>query len=130
MHTLAIKRGADLSDKAANARQHDSVKAMLDYASGALAQAGFGPYYLYRQKFTAGGFENVGWCQPGTESLYNIAMMEEIQTILSAGAGGVSKRVERATGKITRFTNPKYPKEYMEAGERIDAGKRRLILQK
>lgn len=130
VHTLAIKRGADLSDKAANARQHDSVKAMLDYASGALAQAGFGPYYLYRQKFTAGGFENVGWCQPGTESLYNIAMMEEIQTILSAGAGGVSKRVERATGKITRFTNPKYPKEYMEAGERIDAGKRRLILQK
>ena len=128
VHTLAIKRGADLSDKAANARRHDCVKTMLDDASAALGQAGYGPYYLYRQKFTAGGFENVGWCKPDTESLYNIAMMEEIQTILSAGAGGVSKRVDRATGKITRFTNPKYPKEYMEAGERIDAGKRRLIL--
>lgn len=55
-------------------------------------------------------------------------MMEEIQTILSAGAGGVSKRVNRATGRITRFTNPKYPREYMEAGERMDAGKRRLLL--
>lgn len=128
VHTLAIKRGADLSDKAANVRQHDSVKAMLDGAAAALGQAGYGPYYLYRQKFTAGGFENVGWCKPGAESLYNIAMMEEIQTILSAGAGGVSKRVNRATGRITRFTNPKYPREYMEAGERMDAGKRRLLL--
>lgn len=128
VHTLAIKRGADLSDKAANVRQHDSVGAMLDDAAAALGQAGYGPYYLYRQKFTAGGFENVGWCKPGTESLYNIAMMEEIQTILSSGAGGVSKRVDRATGKITRFTNPKYPREYMEAGDRIDAGKRRLLL--
>lgn len=70
----------------------------------------------------------MGWCKPGAESLYNIAMMEEIQTILSAGAGGVSKRVNRATGRITRFTNPKYPREYMEAGERMDAGKRRLLL--
>ena len=128
VHTLAIKRGADLSDKAANVRQHDSVKSMLDGAAAALGQAGYGPYYLYRQKFTAGGFENVGWCKPGAESLYNIAMMEEIQTILSVGAGGVSKRVDRATGRITRFTNPKYPREYMEAGERMDAGKRRLLL--
>lgn len=127
VHTLAIKRGADLSDKTANMRQSSRVAAMLDAASRRLSQAGYGPYYLYRQKFTAGGLENTGWCLPGTESLYNIAMMEEIQTILSAGAGGVSKRVDRDTGKITRFTNPKYPKEYMEAGARIAAGKRRLL---
>lgn len=127
VHTLAIKRGADLSDKGANAAQHDSVQAMLAYAGEALGRAGYGPYYLYRQKFTAGGFENVGWCKPDTESLYNIAMMEEIQTILSAGAGGVSKKVDRETGKITRFINPKYPKEYIEAGARCVSGKRRLL---
>lgn len=127
VHTLAIKRGADLSDKQGNADQHDKVQHMLAYGNQALGQAGYGPYYLYRQKFTAGGFENVGWCKPHTESLYNIAMMEEIQTILSAGAGGVSKRVDRQTGKITRFTNPKYPKEYIEAGTRCIDGKRRLL---
>ncbi|MDR3767563.1 MAG: coproporphyrinogen dehydrogenase HemZ [Butyricicoccus sp.] len=128
VHTLAIKRGADLTDKGANAAQHDRVQAMLAAANAALSAAGYGPYYLYRQKFTAGGFENVGWCKPDTENLYNIAMMEELQTIVSAGAGGVSKRVDRASGKITRFTNPKYPKEYIEAGERCLLGKRRLLL--
>lgn len=130
VHTLAIKRGADLFDKAANAAMHDSVAAMLRDASRLLTAAEYGPYYLYRQKFTAGGFENVGWCKIGAESLYNIVMMEEIQTIVSAGAGGVSKRVDLGTGKITRFANPKYPKEYIEAVDRIDAGKRRLILER
>lgn len=56
-------------------------------------------------------------------------MMEEIQTILSAGAGGVQQAGEPGRpARITRFTNPKYPREYMEAGERMDAGKRRLLL--
>lgn len=129
VHSLAIKRGADLSDKAANAALHDSVKIMLDYAAETLSAAGYSAYYLYRQKFTAGGFENVGWCKMGTESLYNIVMMEEIQTIVSAGAGGVSKRVNHGTGKITRFVSPKYPKEYIEAVDRCSAEKRRLILE-
>ncbi|MFR1150332.1 MAG: hypothetical protein ACLSDM_01685 [Butyricicoccus sp.] len=57
----------------------------------------------------AGGFENVGWCKPGTECFYNVSMMEELQTILSLGAGGVSKRVVRETGWIERANNPKYP---------------------
>ena len=127
VHTLAIKRGADLSDKAGNAARHDAVAQMLDFAHDHLSRAGYGPYYLYRQKFSAGGFENVGWCKPGAESFYNIAMMEEIQTILSCGAGGVSKRVDRATGRIDRYTAPKYPKEYLSAGARIAAGKRKLL---
>lgn len=127
VHTLAIKRGADLSDRAGNAARHDAVRQMLDFAMDRLPRAGYGPYYLYRQKFSAGGFENVGWCKPGTESFYNIAMMEEIQTILSCGAGGVSKRVDRETGRITRYSAPKYPREYLDAGARIAAGKRRLL---
>ena len=54
-------------------------------------------------------------------------MMEEIQSILSVGAGAVSKLVDLKTGKITRFVNPKYPKEYMESGERIILGKQKLF---
>lgn len=100
VHTLAIKRGADLTDKAAAAAQRETVSQMLDGASHALQNAGYGPYYLYRQKFMAGGFENVGWCKPDTECFYNVSMMEELQTILSLGAGGVSKRVVRETGWI------------------------------
>ena len=78
VHTLAIKRGADLTDKAAASAQRDTVSHMLDGAAQALQTAGYGPYYLYRQKFTAGGFENVGWCKPDTECFYNVTMMEEL----------------------------------------------------
>ena len=127
VHTLAIKRGADLSDKAANAAERRKVGEMLDLAETALGAAGYEPYYLYRQKFSAGGFENVGWCKPGTECFYNVAMMEELQTILSLGAGGVSKRVERDTGWIERTNNPKYPQEYIGAAGRLSAGKRKLL---
>ena len=127
VHTLAIKRGADLTDKAAASAQRETVSRMLDGASHALQSAGYGPYYLYRQKFTAGGFENVGWCRPGTECFYNVTMMEELQTILSLGAGGVSKRVDRDTGWIERTNNPKYPLEYIGAADRLANGKRKLL---
>ena len=127
VHTLAIKRGADLTDKAAASAQRETVSRMLDGASHALQTAGYGPYYLYRQKFTAGGFENVGWCRPDTECFYNVTMMEELQTILSLGAGGVSKRVDRATGWIERTNNPKYPLEYIRAADRLSGGKRKLL---
>lgn len=130
VHTLAIKRGADLTDKAAATAQRDTVSRMLDGAAQALQTAGYGPYYLYRQKFTAGGFENVGWCKPDTECFYNVTMMEELQTILSLGAGGVSKRVERATGWIERTNNPKYPLEYIRAADRLVEGKRKLLFPK
>ena len=53
--------------------------------------------HFYRQKFMAGGFENVGWCRPGTECFYNVTMMEELQTILSRAAR-YFWRVDRDTG--------------------------------
>ena len=55
----------------------------------------------------------MGWCLPGTESLYNICMMEELHTIVSLGGGGVTKLVDRNTGYIQRIANPKYPQEYI-----------------
>lgn len=127
VHALAIKNAADLSDRSSALRRRDEIAQMLDSAAQQLTAAGYGPYYLYRQKFSAGGFENVGWCREGTESFYNIVMMEELQTILSVGAGGVSKRVFPETGRIERVANPKYPKEYLDAGERLTAGKRKLL---
>jgi oxygen-independent coproporphyrinogen-3 oxidase len=75
----------------------------------------------------SGSFENVGWCRPGTECAYNIVMMEELQTVLSLGAGGVTKLVDPMTGKIQRLSNPKYAKEYLESGERLAADKERAV---
>jgi oxygen-independent coproporphyrinogen-3 oxidase len=61
---------------------------------------GLKPYYMYRQKNMAGHFENVGYCRPGYECLYNVAMMAEVQSVYALGAGGVTKildgdRIER-----------------------------------
>lgn len=127
VHTLAVKRGAEQRDLQANLARRESVGQMLAYAQRALTKHDYHAYYLYRQKFSAGGFENVGWCRPGTENFYNISMMEELQTIVSLGAGGVSKRVDRSTGKIERFTNPKYPLEYLQNQERVLRGKQGLL---
>ena len=91
---------------------------MLDYAAPVLRGAGFAPYYLYRQKYMSGSFENIGWCKPEAECWYNIYIMSELCSILSFGAGGSTKMVEPGTNHIERVFNLKYPKEYTERPEK------------
>ena len=123
VHTLALKKGARLMEELGQLCSDGDVAQMLAMAEEALRGAGYEPYYLYRQKYMSGSFENVGWCLPGTECAYNIIMMEELQSVLSLGAGGVTKLVDPATGKITRLSNPKYPREYLDSWEKIAADK-------
>lgn len=121
VHTLALKKGARLRQEETPLPGGAEVAQMLSYAWQALRRAGYVPYYLYRQKFMSGSFENVGWCKPGQENVYNICMMEELHTVLSLGAGGVSKLVGGAT--VARQANPKYPQEYLTNLPRILADK-------
>ena len=122
VHTLSRKRGSSLSENEAPLPTAEDVGEMLDYAAGKLAGAGYAPYYLYRQKFMSGGFENVGWTKPGFENLYNICIMEELCSILAMG-GGASTKLVAPGGKIRRSFDPKYPKEYIENIDRICAEK-------
>ena len=94
---------------------------MLDCANDSLRSAGFGPYYLYRQKYMSGSFENVGWCRPGGTGWYNIYIMEELHTILSLGAGGSTKLVDPTRNRIERVFNLKYPLEYIQRPEKLQA---------
>jgi oxygen-independent coproporphyrinogen-3 oxidase len=128
VHTLALKRGARLRQEDVVLPDGETVSAMLDFTWERLREGGYVPYYLYRQKFMSGSFENVGWCRPGTESVYNICMMEELHTVLSLGAGGVTKTV--AEGCVKRLANPKYPQEYLRSIEEITAEKRRFFVFK
>ncbi|MCD8366958.1 MAG: coproporphyrinogen dehydrogenase HemZ [Clostridiales bacterium] len=127
VHTLALKKGSRLMLEQHRLPSGEETAAMLDYAWSALRQVGQVPYYLYRQKYMSGALENIGWCKPGYEGLYNICIMEELHTILALGAGGSTKLTDPATGKIVRITNPKYPKEYIERIDRICAEKRPLV---
>ena len=113
VHTLALKKGADLFEKREGLSSADAVTEMVDYANRTLRALGYQPYYLYRQKYMSGSFENVGWSRDGLDCLYNIYMMEELHTIVSLGGGGMNK-VNLSDGSLQRFHNPKFPEQYIE----------------
>ena len=126
VHTLSLKRGSGLTLAGRPLPEAGEVRAMLDEAMERLAGSGYAPYYLYRQKNRAGGFENVGWTKPGSENLYNICIMEELCSILAMGAGGSTKLVADGGKRIKRFIAPKYPQEYINAAPGFAAGKERI----
>ena len=126
IHTLSIKRGARLRFGEGTLPSDEAVEAMLDYANERLGDEGYSPYYLYRQKNMSGGFENIGWTLPDFENLYNICIMEELCSILAAGAGGSTKLIRRDGGRNDRLVAPKYPTEYMESIGRICREKEKI----
>ncbi len=119
VHTLAVKRGSRLieQDEYYSYKRAETVREMLEAAEKLLSEAGYRPYYMYRQKHMAGNFENVGWALPGHESLYNIRIMEENQSIIALGAGGISKMFYPAENRLERIANVSNYQIYIE---RID----------
>ena len=112
VHTLALKKGADLFERRISLPSAEEVTEMVAYANETLRSLGYKPYYLYRQKYMSGSFENVGWSRDDLDCLYNIYMMEEVHTILSLGGGGMNK-VNLPDGSLQRFHNPKFPEQYI-----------------
>ena len=134
VHTLSLKKGSRLMLEKTDAPRGEkpnitapaepldalcgNVGEMLDFASKRLRESKYSPYYVYRQKYISGGFENTGWSLPGYEGIYNICMMEELCTVLAVGGGGVTKLVT-ADGRIERVFNAKYPLEYINMTEKM-----------
>ncbi len=123
VHTLSFKRASRMTQNRDQyeVAERSEVEEMMDRATDWTRQHGYVPYYMYRQKNILGNLENVGYSLPGKESLYNILMMEDNQTIIGLGCGAVSKvlypgEVDVATGeerqRIERFPNPKEPSVY------------------
>lgn len=127
VHTLALKKGSRLMLERQGLPSGEETAQMLEYAWARLQEAGYRPYYLYRQKYMSGALENIGWCKPGLEGLYNICIMEELHTILALGAGGSTKLTDPGTGKIVRLTNPKYPLEYLQHIDQLCREKEALV---
>lgn len=119
VHTLSFKRASEMTQnkekyKVANRAE---VEQMMNLAEKWTKDHGYKPYYLYRQKNILGNLENVGYSLPNQESIYNIMIMEEQQTIIGLGCGASSKFIHPVTGQITHFANPKDPKSYNEGFE-------------
>ena len=114
---LTGTRGWFFEEDAPDGSHNDKIfKRELLRLEASLRAAGYTPYYLYRQKYMSGSFENIGWCRPGTAGLYNIYMMEEMHSIVSLGGGAMTK-INLPDGRLERFHNPKFPQQYLE---RID----------
>ena len=127
IHTLAVKRGSRLhAEGAEQLPAPEEVERMLSGAMNRLTAARYEPYYLYRQKYMSGGFENVGWTKPWRASLYNICIMEELRSIIAMGAGGSTKLIAPG-GRLERHFAPKYPGEYIAAIDRVCADKERIV---
>ena len=126
VHTFCVKKSAEILKQRSDVysvRGGDAGKC-VDYSQIKAQQAGYIPYYMYRQKNTVGNYENVGFALHGHEGLYNIYMMEEIHSIFAAGAGAVTKLVDNRTvidatatadekKTIERLFHQKYPYEYL-----------------
>ncbi len=125
VHTLALKKGSEIMLGDIRRPSAQEVGEMLDYGNRALFSAGYKPYYLYRQKYMSGGFENVGWQRSDTENIYNICIMEELCSIISMG-GGASTKLCVGGGRIERMFDPKYPTEYIENIDKIVSEKERI----
>ncbi len=119
VHTFSVKKASDALKNNSGVYSisgGDTAKS-ISYSQIQTKFAGYKPYYMYRQKNTVGNLENVGFALEGHEGLYNILMMEEVQTIFAVGAGAVTKLVREATAdspsRIERLFRPKYPYEYL-----------------
>ncbi|MEE1321489.1 MAG: coproporphyrinogen dehydrogenase HemZ [Acutalibacteraceae bacterium] len=119
VHTLSLKRSSNIVTENRRTNSGELASEMLELCQKRLTEAGYVPYYMYRQSKCLGNLENVGWAKKGYEGLYNVYMMEECHTVLSVGAGAVIKLKKPDSNEIERIFNYKYPYEYISGFEEI-----------
>lgn len=139
IHSLVIKRASRLrsvlEEQAAAARKSveelergrgEQLEQMLLLGEQFAMEQGYEPYYMYRQKNSAGhagstGQENIGFARSGSECLYNILIMEEMQTIVACGAGASTKIYDDNIKQVRRIENVKDVTQYIgRIGEMIE----------
>jgi coproporphyrinogen dehydrogenase HemZ len=122
IHTLAVKRGSAMAaaeGKASAPGKAAAVEEAMDLCDRMVREAGYQPYYLYRQKYMQAGLENTGYTKPGGTCLYNVQMIEERQTMIGLGGGSSSKFVNPSDWTLTSLHNPKDPGAYIRMAEHL-----------
>ena len=121
-----------------------NINNMLNLCYDAAKEMSLTPYYLYRQKNIAGNFENVGFAKVDKAGIYNILIIEELQTIVGVGVGATTKIVtkekkivkkdenrtrqdEECSLTIRRQANTKNIKKYIAEGGRNTSAPSKLF---
>ena len=126
VHTLAVKTASFLAGGGKKLCSAADTDEMVSYSAAALRAAGYYPYYMYRQSKSVGNLENVGWCKPDMDSLYNVYMMDETHSVFGCGAGAVTKLRAPGGAQIERIYNFKYPYEYISRFDEMLQRKARI----
>ena len=136
VHTFSVKKASDVlrNNTGVYSLSGGDAAKSVSYSQIKTKFASYKPYYMYRQKNTVGNLENVGFSLEGHEGLYNIYMMEEIQTIFAVGAGAVTKLVKCNEPFVTkpqmkRLFRPKYPYEYLRMTDEEKEAQKKEILE-
>lgn len=126
VHTLCLKKGAKLREETCFLAG-GGISEMIAYSRRRLYEAGYVPYYMYRQKYMAGNCENTGWAKPGKACVYNVDVMEEISDNIACGANAVGKKLFLTENRIERIGSPKDIPTYIAKTEELIAQKRALF---
>ena len=122
LHTLALKRASSLMndfEDEFSKLNNNNIEDFMKIASDAARDMGMSPYYLYRQKNIKSNLENTGYALDDKISLYNIAIMEEKQTIIAFGSGSISKFIYPLENRIERVSNIKDVKLYIDRLDQV-----------
>lgn len=113
IHTLALKNGSKLFEN--NYASKESYTNLIKDSKWIMSNAGYEPYYMYRQKKSIISSENIGYSKLGHESIYNIVMMEELENIIGFGLGA-STKILNSKGNFKRNLNSKNLEDYLKRG--------------
>jgi oxygen-independent coproporphyrinogen III oxidase len=129
VHTMSFKRSAVVKNERDRFDIPHSrlVRQMMDEAARWARGLGYHPYYVYRQKDILGNMENVGYAKPGKDSVYNICIMEERQTIIGIGGGAATKLIGAGAKHMGRFANPREPRAFIETIHQVVERKDKVL---
>ena len=120
VHTMAIKRASIINEEMDNFAKQGNTVEMMKLAAEFARMQNLHPYYLYRQKHMVENLENIGYCKPGYECIFNIQTIEEKQTNIAFGADAITKTVFVGENRIERQGNIKDIRLYIaRIGEQI-----------
>src|SRR5699024_8366433 len=126
---LAVKKGSKYGDNGKHTYLHNTkmTENMMDLAKEYCQRKDYLPYYLYRQKQMLGNLENIGYAKESHECIYNIAIMEEKESIIGVGVGATSKVYNPEDDHINRIFNFKDLKSYLERTDELIGRKRKAF---
>lgn len=129
VHTMAVKRASKLKENVEDfsLAQQRTIEVMLEITKNYTEKMDMEPYYMYRQKQILGNFENVGYSKPGKECIYNMAIMEEKETIIALGAGGISKMFYPSENRFERIPNVKSLQSYIDRVDEMVKRKKNFL---